>query len=111
MCLRPLKISRRINLRRTNRLHSDFPRCRSKMIGCGGTLALQHQPTLLLKKLSLLTAQLLAFVTVLNRSKVLSRSKNETASQNKPTNKQERQTQKSAHISLAMHRVVSLVRG
>jgi hypothetical protein len=81
------------------------------MLGCGGALALQHQPTMLLKKLGLLAAQLLAFVTILNRSKVLTRSENETASQNKTASEQERQTQKSAHVSFAAHHEVSLVQG
>jgi hypothetical protein len=111
MCLRSLKIPRRINLRRPDRLHSNLARRRPKLTGRGGTFALQHQSTLFLQKLCLLAAQLLAFVTILNRSKVLSRRENEPAGENETTNKQERQTQKSAHVSLAVHCVVSLVRG
>jgi hypothetical protein len=111
MCLRSLKIPRRINLHRPDRLHSNLARRRPKVIGRRGTLALQHQPTLFFQKLCLLAAQFLAFVTVLNRSKVLSRRKNETAGENETANKQERQTQESAHVSLAVYRVVSLVRG
>jgi hypothetical protein len=111
MCLRSLKVLRRINLRRLDWLHPNLARRRPKLTGRGGTLALQHQPTLLLQKLCLLTAQFLTFVTVLDRSKMLSRRKNETTGKNETANKQERQTQESAHISLAVHRVVSLVRG
>jgi hypothetical protein len=111
MCLRSLKIPRRINLRRPERLHPDLAGRRPKLIVRGGTLALQPQPTLFLQKLCPLTAQFLAFVTVLNRSKVLSRRENETAGENETANKQERQTQKSTHVSLAVHRVVPLVRG
>jgi hypothetical protein len=111
MCLRSLKIPRRINLRRPDRLHSNPARRRPKLIGRRGTLALQRQPALFLQKLCLLATQFLAFVTVLHRSKVLSRRENKTAGENETANKQERQTQKSAHVSLAMYRVVSLVRG
>jgi hypothetical protein len=111
MCLRSLKILRRVNLRRPYWLHPNLTRCRPKLIGRRSTLALQHQPTLFLQKLCLLAAQFLTFVTALNRSKVLPRRENETAGENKPANKQERQTQKSTHVSLAVHRVVPLVRG
>jgi len=111
MCLRSLKTPRRINLRWPDRLHSNLARRRSKLIGRGGTLALQHQPTLFLQKLCLLSAQFLAFVTILDSSKVLSCRENETTGENETANKQERQTQERAYVSLAMHRVVSLVRG
>lgn len=104
-CSRPLfvQIPRWIDLRRLDGLHSQFARLRSQMLGRAGSLALQHQPPLLLQKLRMIEAQGFAFVTILNRNEVLPRRVNETARENKPARQQERQTCERTRIALAMH--------
>jgi hypothetical protein len=99
-----------VNLRRLYGLHPDLARGPSQMFRRAGLLVRQHQPPLLFQKLSLILAQRLALVTVLNRREVLPGRVNETARKHKPTREQQRQPREGARVALAVNGKILSIR-